>query len=244
MARASRIQWTKGYQKELARQVKNYNARIKYAQKKYPNLVLPPKLSVKEIKKTVKTRQEYRVLIRDIERATSKTLRPNKSGISVYEERTQKLAKRRKTQSPVETSIRAKREALAKIRVDSAPGRFPTERNMILQHIGVKEGNEQNYDLIMNWMENNTTQSLQWKRNYLSAIEGVMEGLLSSGDVKGYEAYSRLRDMIERMDLEDFLMGQLLKSERVGISYVYVSKGDSIEDIANDLINQWSSIYV
>lgn len=253
MAGASRIQWTKSYQKELARQVKNYNSRVRYAKKKYPEYIHIPTLKVKDLKRDIKTKQQYNVLLKDIERATSKVLVPSKAGRTVYEESLAKLAGRRKTQSPISESIvqpkklveaEKKVDALSKLRVDKEPGRFPTERNMILRNIGIIEGGPENYDKIISWIESNIGSNIRWKENYIKAIDGVIEGLLISGDEEGIEAYEQLRELITGMDIEDFVLGQLIKSERVGISYVYKRKGESAEDIALDLIDQWSNVYV
>lgn len=253
MARASKIQWTKSYQKELARQVKNYNARLSRAKQKYPGYIQLPTLKVKDLKRDIKTKQQYNVLLRDIKRATSKVLVPSETGRTVYEESLSRLAVRRKTQSPISESIgqpkklveaEKKIDALSKLRVDKEPGRFPTERNMILRNIGVIEGGPENYDKIIAWIESNISSNIRWKENYIKAIDGVIEGLLISGDEEGIEAYEQLRELISGMDIEDFVIGQLIKSERVGISYVYTMKGESAEGIALDLLNQWSNIYV
>lgn len=70
MSRRSRIRWTKNDEKELARLVKNYNAKISRIIKKDPNMkeFLPDRVKKKNIKEGINTRSDLKKQMHSLER--------------------------------------------------------------------------------------------------------------------------------------------------------------------------------
>lgn len=73
------IRYDKKFNAEIASAVKRYNAKIKYYEK-LGVYTLPEKTKVSEIKKDVKSRQEIRKKLRDLEKLNAKNLREVISG--------------------------------------------------------------------------------------------------------------------------------------------------------------------
>lgn len=80
MSRKYHIRWQKSDHQDLSKAVKNFNAKISRLEKKYPELknALPEKVSVGELKKLIKTRQDLNREINTLKRFTDKK---NKIGI-------------------------------------------------------------------------------------------------------------------------------------------------------------------
>ena len=71
MPRSSKISWNDKQVKELQRQVKRFNAKITRTARKSPELVdfLPDKLSVKQLRQTIKTARDLKLLSARVDRA-------------------------------------------------------------------------------------------------------------------------------------------------------------------------------
>lgn len=230
-------------QKELSKEVRNYNKRISYARSKYPNITLSPKLRVKDIKQEITTRSQYRSVLSDLRYAKTPNLIPQKSGKSKYEKRIQKREASRKKASIIPDQQRKRQEALSKIRVEQNKGRFPTEQQMLIRQIGITEGDTENYRKFMEWVEN--ANSMQWKENYLKGVTNSMEIAMSTGDIEAYESLKNLYDLIVKMDLQDFIIGQLSKPEQIQQDYIYPSRSGDSEWAARveRIIDEWSTLY-
>ena len=64
------IRWTKSDSEDLAKAVKNFNAKIKRLETKYPKTKnsLPQKVSLKEMKDLIKTRADFKREINALKR--------------------------------------------------------------------------------------------------------------------------------------------------------------------------------
>ena len=71
MPRSSKISWNDRQVKELQRQVKRFNAKITRTARKSPELVdfLPDKLSVKQLRQTIKTAKDLKLISARVDRA-------------------------------------------------------------------------------------------------------------------------------------------------------------------------------
>ena len=74
MSRKYHIRWQKNDHQELAKAVRNFNAKISRIEKKYPELknALPEKMKVGELKKLINTRQDLKREINALKRFTNK----------------------------------------------------------------------------------------------------------------------------------------------------------------------------
>ena len=81
MSRKYKIRWQESDTQELARAVKNFNAKISRIEKKHPELknALPEKMKVGELKNLINTRQDLKREINSLKRFTDKN---NKIGLT------------------------------------------------------------------------------------------------------------------------------------------------------------------
>lgn len=74
MPRQYNIRWSESDSKELARSVKNFNAKVKRLETKYAgtDIVLPERLSVKELREVVTTRRDLNRELKSLQRFTER----------------------------------------------------------------------------------------------------------------------------------------------------------------------------
>lgn len=74
MSRTHNIRWTENDSKEIRRTVKNFNAKVKRLEKKYAgqDVVLPEKVSAKELKNLIGTRTDLERELKSLRRFSSK----------------------------------------------------------------------------------------------------------------------------------------------------------------------------
>ena len=77
MAKRYRIKWRLQDRKTLARTVKNFNAKITRLEKKHPELkeFLPEKISVKDLKNNIETRQDFNRELKSLRFSSTERLR-------------------------------------------------------------------------------------------------------------------------------------------------------------------------
>lgn len=249
MARSSGIQWTSNLQSQLRREVKNYNARVRAFAKKHPSFSVPPIVSYKESKRLITSKREYNKFIKDLQSATSKSLTPaKKTGVSPYERRLRKRAKSDVNRRVRLEEARQKKRlsVIQNILVDSSPGRFPTESRMLAMEIGLVEGDPENLEKLQRWLNENTAKSELWKQNYLKSIIKSMTDFSGGYTTDAIDALEKLYQKISTMDLEDFLIGQLVASEELALQYVYANKKvGGVDEYASRLeriISKWDEI--
>lgn len=242
MARKTGIQWTKTLSRELSRQVKNYNQRINYARDRgVPPEILPPKITVKEVKSKIKTKRQYRTFITDISKATYQNLVQRPSGKSRYQEQLEKREKRRSEISVVDLNIERRVKQLANIQ-SSGGGRFPRDVDMFMKELRFTDKPEENYSRLMEWIDSNPESSILWKNNYLKAIDNVMQGAIMAGNTSAVESLQKLYNKISQMDLADYLIGQLVNEANLAIDYVYPERGGDLTSRIDRITSEWSSL--
>lgn len=227
MVRASGIQWTSNLQSQLRREVKNYNARVRAFAKKHPTFNVPPIVSYKEAKRLITSKREYNKFVKDLQSVTSKSLTPSKkTGVSPYERRLRNRAKKDVTRRVrlEEAKQNRRLQAIQNITVDTSPGRFPTESRMLAREIGLIEGSPENLEKLQSWIEQNRAKSELWKDNYLKSIIKSLSDFSGWYSSDSIDALEKLYQKISTMDLEDFLIGQLVASEELALQYVYANK--------------------
>lgn len=246
MARQRRIQWTTSMSKELGKEVKNYNARVRAFAKKYPKAdFIPPTVTVKQLKTEIKTKRQYNTALNDLRFAKSKTLKRPKRGKSEFEKRIAKRESNRKSKSKAKLVDQKRKELAKQVNVEPVPGRFPSDREFVNKQIGLQPGDETNYDKINIWVDENPRRSQLWKDNYLKGIEKSMEIAITAGNQEALDKLIELENKIKQMNLFDFLLGQLLHGELVGIDYTYPVRGELSNDYADRvqrIIDDWDFI--
>lgn len=87
MSRKHKIRWQESDNQELARAVKNFNAKISRIEKKHPELknALPERAKVGELKNLINTRQDLKREINSLKRFTDKKNRISYLGDDQYE---------------------------------------------------------------------------------------------------------------------------------------------------------------
>lgn len=227
MARGTYLQRNRGYQEELKRAIKRYNARVSYHEKKLGR-ELAPRLSYKDIQGGIKNKRQLQSTIKKIEKAGKKQITSSKIKL--------------KAEPQISKKDQQRKRQIENILIDKEIGRFPSERDLIVSKIGLKEGDSTNLEKINNWLNQHRQQSINWKNNYLRGIQGVLEGAMMSGNDEAVEQLEELYNLIESADIEDFLIGQLIKPESLSMKYLYPTKGGDLESEINRTIYEWRTI--
>lgn len=180
MPRTNSIKWRKSDQEKLAKTVKTYNAKIARKAKKTPEAAsfLPTKVNVKDIKKSISTRNDFNKIIARLERVKKKDafdLIQTSSGniITKYEKREVAYAIR---------EINRKRAALRKqANVSTEKGTMGAVRSM---NINPKKNNYQSirkskWRLFVENVERQATDKYYeeknelYKENYIKGLKTV-----------------------------------------------------------------------
>lgn len=213
---------------------------------------MPSMVSIKDLRAGITTKRQYNQAIKDLRSATAKSLAPTGKkgkGKSEYLKRMDKRARARKTKTVLteaQQKQQLRQKALSDIRIDKKPGRFPTDRDFILKNMGLTEGGMENYERFKQWLNVSPSKSMQWRQNYLKALENVMDGAMASGNDEAVASLEELHKKISSMDIEDFLIGQLVNPAGVEISYIYPHRGEGDNELANRInriISDWDNIY-
>lgn len=227
MAGRTYLQRNRGYQEELKRAIKRYNARVSYHEKKIGRY-LTPRLSYKELQGDIKNKRQLQATIKKIEKVTTKQIKEAKP---VFKPKSQTDKRQEKRRAQIENIL-----------VDKEIGRFPSERDLIVSNIGLKEGDKANLERVNNWLSTHMQQSINWKNNYLKGIQGVLEGAMMGGNDEAVELLEELYNLIESTDIEDFLIGQLSKPETLSMKYLYPTKGGELEAEIDRVLAEWRMI--
>lgn len=213
---------------------------------------MPSMVSIKDLRAGITTKRQYNQVIKDLRSATAKSLAPTGKkgkGKSEYLKRMDKRARARKTKKVLteeQQKQQLRQKALTGMSVDKKTGRFPTDRDLLLRNMQFSDKDKANYDRLREWLDIFPSKVIQWKRNYLKAIENVMEGAIASGNDEAVLALEELHKKIATMDIEDFLIGQLLNPAGVEITYIYPHRGEGENELAdriNRIISDWDHLY-
>lgn len=216
MGKQPKIRWTKAQQKSLRQAIKNYNARIKSAEKSFavdsavgkPASSILPKLSFKQERARIKTAKELREYVQAINAIRREDIK------DIYQ--TQKQAEQ------IVNQEQKRREKLKDIDETERLGRFFTARDYLLKGIQDEEGNDL-YDKVKNhWLsDEKMEQSERWRQNYLKALQDNVDQATMAGDAKAVDALNQIIDLVTGMDLMDYLIGQLMWGTGVDIIFNY-----------------------
>lgn len=224
---------------------------------------MPSTIKTSDVLKPGATKKSVNLTLTTLKRATAKTLKPTKLNVTQFEEQEIKAQRRRKTlpsvniismPEPIQPVVpeqltptldETKKADLAnQISTELTAGKFPTDRDFMIKQIGLNDLGD-NLNKLRDWISNNSSSSIRWKENYIKAIDNSMESALMFGDAEAYDSLQRLRDLITEMDMEDYLLGQLVKPEQLAIDYVYPVKGSTSPwaGRVDRIISEWENLY-
>lgn len=252
MARSNRVQRKgsnskkrttaiKNKRKELSRTIQAYNKRVKRAREKYGESYSLKPVSIKDVARDFKNVADYNRAIKRYEKARGDYIRLNKSGITKFEKYINRLDQQRKKREQDKQKEKNNKEILKNIEVEQV-GKFPTESEMIKKEIGFESMSENNIEKFNVWMNENYNKTVLWKNNYLKAIENSLEIAMDLGNIEAVESLEKLHELISRMNLDRFLIGQLTAPAEVAIDYVYMGRGGDWSERIDRIIRKWDDI--
>lgn len=238
---------------ELKREIKNYNARLRAAEKRgIPKELLPSRVTFRELSEEITNKRQYNSVIRTLRFATAKNLQPTgRSGKSKFIRNEEKKARARKTEvralrfimpEPKPELSEEMINELHNMRSKKSYEKFPTESEVIADRIGLNtEGDA--IDTVDSWIKNNIEESSRWKESYLSGIRHAIEIAMMRGDYDAIMLLSELEMRITKMDLRTFLLGQLIKPDKLEVRYIYNTSDGEWSSAIENIITQWQNIY-
>lgn len=219
--RSKRIRWTRKQRLELEKTVRNFNSRVKAAEKRgIDKSILPKPVKLQDVKKTIKTASELKSTISILKKANADTLVPDVSGVKTKWEVSINTSKKK-------GAVDIRREEIASnISTDRTLQRFPTERERVLKSIGIEstDTGEMILDKIDSWLQgDNLIKSELWRQNYLKTIQLNMELMELNGMPESVEELDELYQRIAKADLKDFLLAQLANPQQLAINTLLTS---------------------
>lgn len=216
MARKASFQWTKARSDELKKELANFTRRVRTAEKsgRIGSMATP---TFSMLKGSITSTSEYKSMIRSLKAARYETLKPGKSGETIWQEREQKRA-------ASNLKRKAKRqqrlEQLKEADLSLTTGRLPTSRDYMIMNINRTKGTDA-LDKLQNWLTGkNLAQSERWRENYLKAISHNRDYAMLAGETDQIENLTELYNKIQKMDLIDFLIGQIADGNELAIGYL------------------------
>lgn len=248
MPRRGNIKWQKSDNQELSKAVKNFNAKIRRLEKKNPELknALPEKVSVKQLKELINTRQDLKREINSLKRFSKK----GNEEIETYGDYNIKITKWQRTEMNrrigvinrkrkqrlnelEELEMQSGGEGLGYTKGQLGMGRI--ERVELAPMKGLTKGMNQR-DVFMKWrnvLKESQSEFLQEKdyrcrENY---IKGLMENF-NYGDVE------EIIDEIERMDIKDFIK-TFYSDQDASFEGIYAPNNEQYEGYLSQLKTVW-----
>lgn len=191
MSKQPHIRWKQSDNKELAKVVHNFNAKIKRLEKKNPELkeALPEKVSVKQLKNLIQTRKdlnrELRSLKRFSKRGAEEIITYGKNNITLTKWQKKEMSiqagiiNRRRTLKRIEyeqTELKRAQENLGYKRIEFGMG--PLEKNQFKHTTPLTWGMSQSElkrkiksykkQVQSDWYEK---MDEQWRENYITSLE-------------------------------------------------------------------------
>lgn len=254
MARKAQVFWTTARRATLAKEVANYNKRVARARSKLSpseRLTLPPTAYATELRKIISNQADYNRTIKQLKLATAKTLTPKPGkGVTQYQksiarfkrnlpfesytENLKTIANRKQAnfakQAKKASQISAKglktlAQKSSKIDVTPTLGRFPSQRDYLIQEIGLKAGDEGNFQRIQDWLNNpgKLNRLTMWRDNYLKTVKGNMESALAINDLTSYQYLIDIYNHVQSLSLAEFALAQLVDGAQLGIGQLIPS---------------------
>lgn len=227
MSRKHKIRWQETDKQELARAVKNFNAKISRIEKKYPELknALPEKMKVGELKDLINTRQDLKREINSLKRFTDVKNRISLEedgtleGIEIYGDYNIKITKWQKKEinrriATINTRRKKRLEALKDVPVTSRG----EEQGYTVgqQHIGVGSVRMNDLAPMTGLTKGASEESV--KRKFKSALIQSQSDFLLISDYRLKSSYitslyrnfsiDNVKDIIEqieKMPVDEFL---------------------------------------
>lgn len=220
MARRVKTFWSKSRTQQIKREIANYNKRIRRAAKNNPSITdqLPQTIKLKDIKEQITSSKEYNKLRTQMAGARAETLRLNSKGKLIYNSRFRNQLEIIRNPKLDDKALLVK--YASEIENDEYKGRFPTDRQFIKRQIGIEAGNIKNYDRIHEFTQTKPgfQRASLWRDNYLRVIDNAIDANLIMGNKEGVELLNQLRNFIDRLPIENFIIGQLREPGYLAIS--------------------------
>lgn len=175
-----RIKWRDKDTQQLAKTVKNFNAKIARLIKKNPSLasVLPQKVSFAQLKKSIDNRRDYNNLINSLKRFTKRgaeALVTNKKGLTVTK------WEKREVQIKANIVNRRKKKQLEKLKPTPLKGTMKTEKEMNLSPkiVNFQNRTKESWDAFKKAVHKQAAagyekkKEIQYKKNYESAVDSA-----------------------------------------------------------------------
>lgn len=254
MARKAKVFWTPARRANLAKEVANYNKRVARARAKLSQserLTLPPSAYTTELRKIIKNQSDYNRAIKQLRLATAKTLIPEPGkGVSQYQksiarfkrnlpfesytENLKTIANRKQANfaKQVKKASKISAKGLDKLakkssEIDVTPtlGRFPSQRDYLIQEIGLQAGDEGNFQRIQDWLNSpgKLNRLTMWRDNYLKTVYGNMESSLAINDLTSYQYLIDIYNHVQSLSLAEFALAQLVDGAQLGIGQLIPS---------------------
>ena len=250
MSKHHQIRWKQSDNEELARVVRNFNAKLKRISTKNPELknALPDKVSVKQLKELINTRQdlnrELNALKRFSKRGAEKivdvpgndyNLKITKWQRTEMNRRVGIINRRRKTrlEELQNTEMKSRGESLGYTRGQLGMGKA-TEVSLRPMNAFTRRMNQQDlkwkWKSIMNESQSDyfTKKDYQLRNNYIKALEQNY----NSKDI------SNVIDTIKNMDIKEFL--QKFDEEGGTLEFAYPPNQEQYEGYVNALKSTWA----
>lgn len=249
MSKRYNIKWNENDNKELAKSVKNFNAKVKRLEKKYEgqNVILPEKVSVKELKDLVNTRRDLQREMKSLQRFTQRgseklvTIDNTDNNITLTEWQKKEMSKRagiinrkrtqrRKALEEKELSYKGQplgynRGAVGMGRADELVLRPTKTFTKKMTPGDVKEK-------FKHFMRE--SQSDYWNKRDIAMREGFIKALEQNFNAKDIED---IKQAIYDMDIEDFK--EKLLSNPEDFSTAYPPSDEEYEGYLNQLKATW-----
>lgn len=176
-----RIKWRDKDTQQLAKTVKNFNAKIARLIKKNPSLagVLPQKVSFAQLKKSIDNRKDYNNLINSLKRFTKRgaeALVTNKKGLTVTK------WEKREVQIKANIVNRRRKKQLEKLNPTPLKGTMKTEKEMNLspKKVNFQNRTKESWDAFKKAVHKQAgaryqqQKEIQYFNNYNKAIDSSM----------------------------------------------------------------------
>lgn len=237
MPRNPKIRWTKNQLAELRRDVRNFNAKRTRALKGDPDIVdfLPPKLSVKELKSSIKSAKELKNLTQYVQRGTRTKweLITTPGGVTELNFTLNELRRQitdiiNPQRKKVSQSLKRKQRLGKTIEVAFEPKRFDIEN--------IKK---ENWD---KFVQSVTKQSSSdyWENRYNIFKESYLLAMFN--ELAGFPGYEELYEYVSSLSPQQIWAGTIMDA-KTEIGYVYSHEQEAKLDAINEIYSAWKGIY-
>lgn len=235
MPQRSGIRWTDAQIKQLQRDVRVFNTMLTKATKADPNIVqfLPPKLSVADLKRNIKTATQLKDVTAYVERA-------KKSGFNIVttpggvtdisfnlEELKRKIKNINKERAKRSKTLESNRRLGKAVEVELKPKREDVEN--------IKA---QNWSSFVESVEHQSDPNY-WKWRYQRYKEGYLLALYN--EFGGYPGYDELANYVKGIDPK-VMWEKGVAHYATEIQFIYEHSVEAKARVIQEILNAWKSI--